>query len=312
MQTADSFKAPRISVCILTRMREAGLARALEGVAKQRVPSCDFAQIRVIVVDNDPGRSGQAVCDRLRSTYPWLLDFALEPIVGIPHARNRALEMALATDDLIAFLDDDEVPSERWLAELLRVRREYSADVVFGPVEPYFPEPVPRWIERGGFFDREVYPTGTVRSIGWTNNVLISTSILRRSGIRFDEAYRFSGGSDNVFFRRVYQEGYRMVWADEALAAEWIPRSRATLKWLAMRHFRNGVLEGRRGSRVRRLQATGIGVARIGFGAGCAVVFLPFGRHLSAKAIRWASYGLGLVYGAAGWHFDEYRAARGV
>ena len=69
------------------------------------------------------------------------MEYALEPIVGIPYARNRALEMAMAADDLIAFLDDDEVPSEQWLAELLRVWREYSADVVFGPVQPFFPEP---------------------------------------------------------------------------------------------------------------------------------------------------------------------------
>ena len=94
--------------------------------------------------------------------------------------------MAILAEDLIeAFLDDDEVPSEGWLARLLQVRREYSADVVFGPVGPYFPEPVPRSIERGAFVERELHPTGKVRSVGATNNVLMSTGMLRQSGIRF-------------------------------------------------------------------------------------------------------------------------------
>ena len=254
-------------------MREAGLTRALEGIAKQRVPSREFSRIRVIVVDNDPGRSGQPVCDRLRPTYPWPMEYAVEPIVGIPYARNRAVEMAMVADDLIAFLDDDEVPSEQWLAELLRVWREYSADAVFGPVQPFFPEPVPRWIEQGAFFERELHPTGTVRSVGATNNVLISTRILKQSGIRFDTTYRFSGGSDSALFQCVYQAGYRMIWADEALVTEWIPKSRTTLKWLAMRHFRNGANKSRKQSIRGRFRSAALGVARVVFGASCAAIF---------------------------------------
>lgn len=312
MQTDNSFRAPRVAVCILTRMREAGLVRVLEGVAKQRIHSRDFSQIRVIVVDNDPGRSGQSVCDRLSSTYPWPLDYTLEPIVGIPYARNRALDMAMVADDLIVFLDDDEVPSETWLAELLRVWREYSADIVFGPVAPYFPDPVPRWIEQGDFFAREARPTGTVCTVGATNNVLISTHLLKKSGVRFDKTYRFSGGSDSAFFRCIYQMGYRMIWADEALVTEWIPAFRTTLKWLAMRHFRNGANRGRKLSIWHRPHIAALGLARVIFGTSCAVIFLPFGRHRSAKAIRWASYGLGLLYGVAGKHYQEYREPRSV
>ena len=314
MQTDDDFRTPRIAVCILTREREAGLTRTLEGIAKQRVPSRDFSQIRVIVVDNDPSRSGQPVCDRLRPTYPWSLEYAVEPIVGIPYARNRALEIAKAADDLIAFLDDDEVPSETWLAELLRVWREYSAEVVFGPVRPYFPEPVPRWIERGAFFEREAHPTGTVRSIGATNNVLMSTQMLRQSGMRFNERNRFSGGSDSAFSKGVHQAGYRMIWADEAFVTEWIPRSRASLKWLAMRRVRNGATEfsGPKISIWRRLHGVALGLARVVFGAGCAIVFLPFGRHRSVKAVLWGSYGLGLLYGVTGNQLQEYRTVRSV
>lgn len=312
MQNNDELRASKVAVCVLTRQREAGLRRALEGIARQRVSSRDCAQIRVIVVDNDRDRSGEHVCERLRSTYPWRLDYVLEPMTGIPYARNRALEIAMVSDDLIAFLDDDEVPSETWLAELLRVWRKYSADVVFGPVEPHFPDPVPHWIEQGSFFEREAHPTGTACTVGATNNVLMSAHMLRQSTLRFDNTYRFSGGSDTVFFERVCQAGYRMIWADEAIVTEWIPRSRANLKWLALRHFRNGANRTRKESIKQRLRSAVLGLTRVGFGASCALVFLPFGRHRAVKAVRWASYGLGLLYGVAGNHFEEYRTVRSV
>jgi hypothetical protein len=295
-------------------MREAGLTRTLEGIARQRVPSRDFSEIRVVVVDNDCGGSAKPVCDRLSTSYPWSLEYALEPMVGIPYARNRALDIVTPADDLLAFLDDDEVPSETWLAELLRVWREYSADIVFGPVEPYFPEPVPRWIERGAFFARNTHPTGTACMEGGTGNVLMTTHMLRHSGLRFDETCPLSGGSDTLFFRGACQARYRMIWADEALVTEWIPRSRATLNWLTMRHFRCGATEfhGPGRSVWRRLRGAALGMARFVFGACCTVVFSPFGRHRSVKALRWASYGLGLVCGAAGLRFEEYRTVRSV
>jgi glycosyltransferase involved in cell wall biosynthesis len=310
MENNSQFQPPRIAVCVITRCRADGLTRALQGVAGQRIAPSDFSHIRVVVIDNDPASSGQPVCDRLRPGYPYALDYALEPETGIPQARNRAIEMTMSADDLMVFLDDDEVPSETWLLELLRVWREYTADVVLGPVGHYFPEPVPRWIERGAFFDRQPRPTGTVCTVGWSGNVLISTHVLRESGLRFDESYRLTGGSDIVFFKQVYEAGYRMIWADEALATEWIPKSRATLKWLAMRNFRIGALEVRNFSALRRLRAGSIGLVRIVVGAACAVALFPFARHLSAKAVRWASYGVGLLYGITGKKFDEYRKVR--
>lgn len=312
MNSTEDVRRPSLAVCVVTRARAAGLTRALEGIAKQRMSSDECAEIRIIVVDNDSNLSAQAVCDRLRPNYQWKLDYAVEPITGIPCARNRAIEMAILTADLMVFLDDDEVPTGAWLSELVRVWREYSADVVLGPVGHYFPEPVPRWIERGSFFERQPQPTGTICTVGWSGNVLMSTQMLRESGLRFDENYRLTGGTDVMFFRRVYQAGYRMIWADEALATEWIPKYRATLRWLATRNFRIGALDARNLGLWFRLRASIMGLVRIIVGTGCAIVLFPVGKHHSAKAIRWASYGLGLLYGSAGKRFDEYRTVRDV
>ena len=312
MKSQVDLQTTRIAVCVPTRLRAAGLTRALEGIAKQKLPSTELATVRVIVVDNDPDGSARQVCDHLRSTLPWPLDYILEPMVGIPYARNCALKAAMPANDLIAFIDDDEVPSEEWLVHLLRVWREYSADVVFGPVKPYFPDPVPHWIERGKFFEREDHPTGTVCNGGATGNVLMSTRMLTQSSIRFDETHPFGGGSDLFFFRRAHQAGYRMVWAENAHAVEWIPASRATLRWLLMREFSNGSLIGRQHSIWHRFRSAANGTARAIAGASCALLLFPFGRHRSARALRSASYGLGLMYGATGKQVEHYRVPRSV
>ena len=308
----NSVEPPKIAVCLITRMRDVGLRRALEGIAKQNLPPSDYSHLRVIVIDNDPDGSARCMCDKMRTTFRWKLDYYVEPNVGIPFARNLALSMAMATDDLVVFFDDDEVPLEDWLAQLLRVWRERSADVVFGPVSPYFPESVPEWVIRGHFFERENHQTGSVCSVGATNNVLISVKMLRESRIRFDEEYRFSGGSDWVFFSHVHKAGYRMLWAHEARVSEWIPKSRATVKWLARRHFRFGTLAARQQHLGARVVVIVRAVARIVFGICCAGPFLLLGKHRSVQAIRWASYGLGLLNGALGGHFDEYRSPRPV
>jgi hypothetical protein len=116
----------------------------------------------------------------------------------------------------------------------------------------------------------------------------MATHIVSASGLRFDERHPLSGGSDSYFFRRVREMGYRMIWADQALVTEWVPKSRATLNWLAMRHFRSGATEfdGPEGSIMCRLRGAAAGLARLGLGASCAVALFPFGWHRFVKAIR--------------------------
>jgi GT2 family glycosyltransferase len=305
----------RVAVCVATRCREAGLARALAGIAKQNLSERDVGlRLRVIVVDNDAAGSAAAVCDRLRSGYPWPLLYTIEPRVGITFARNRAIEMG-KTDDFIAFLDDDEVPAENWISQLLFAQRQYGADVVFGPALTYFPEPVPQWAAEGPFFHKPRKPTGTICATGSTQNVLFSTRILEDPGLRFAEKFALSGSEDYDFFQRVSRAGYRLVWADEAIVTEWYPQTRANLSWLLQRHFRYGSTEislrAVESLPERALEAmTALG--RIVVGVTCAVMFIPLGKRYSINALRWVSFGLGLLYGLSGKQFREYRTVHPV
>ena len=88
----------------------------------------------VLVIDNDPEASARPIVERLAGTLrPGLVRYVHEPKPGIAAARNRALREA-ASSALLVFIDDDEVPSERWLEQLVDLQRSSGAAAVVGPV----------------------------------------------------------------------------------------------------------------------------------------------------------------------------------
>src|SRR3954468_2936554 len=99
---------PHITVVLPTRRRPAALRRALEGLARQRDPGVPWD---VIIVDNDSMPS--AVLPPL----PVPARIVLESMPGASRARNRGV--AEATGSIIAFLDDDVVPDDGWLAAVV-------------------------------------------------------------------------------------------------------------------------------------------------------------------------------------------------
>ncbi|GAA3457899.1 glycosyltransferase family 2 protein [Dactylosporangium matsuzakiense] len=117
--------APPITVVICTRDQPEALATALDSVLAQRYPN--FA---VLVVDNAPATDATEKVARGRG-----VRYTREPRPGLSNARNRALRET--GDEILAWLDDDEVADEHWLAEIARGFAEHpEADVVTGVVVP--------------------------------------------------------------------------------------------------------------------------------------------------------------------------------
>ena len=139
----------------------------------------------------------------------------------------------------MALIDDDEVPTECWLDELLWVQAKYNADVVSGPVLPAYPEGFPDWMIQGKFFDRPVDPTGTVLTWCRTGNLLIRRVVFDTVP-EFDERLNFTGGEDAVFSIKVHRAGYRMVSSADAAVFEWVTAQRISVYSLLKRSFRYG------------------------------------------------------------------------
>jgi glycosyltransferase involved in cell wall biosynthesis len=246
----------RIAIGVITRRRPQGLRRLLESFDGLDLSAPSWSgnlarplesegiRAEVLIVENDdsPGMGDPPPC-RL----PLRREF--EPRLGIPFARNRVIEMALADEsprgfDAIAFVDDDETVDPSWLRELVATISTTGADAVTGPALAAFEggDP-PRWALRSGAFDCLDFPSGTSRPTAFTHNVLVTTRALRETGLRFDERLAMTGGSDTQLFTRLALAGRRIVWCREAICHEWTPSSRLTVAWARQRAYRIGATD---------------------------------------------------------------------
>ena len=238
--SAGSSGSPvTVAVCALTFRRPRGLASLLESLAALDDPGPDY-RVRIVIIDNDPEQSARHAVEGAATSMPWEIVYAAEDRRGIPFGRNRAVTMA-GDADFVAFLDDDEIACREWLAELLRVQRSTAADVVTGTVLPAFETDPPTWMVEGGFFERGRYPTGHRLGYARTSNVLIAAPVIAAAGpAPFAEAFALNGGDDTHFFMRANDQGFSIVWADDAVVHETVPPTRLSARWLLMREYRRG------------------------------------------------------------------------
>lgn len=306
-----------VSICIATYQRPEGLKRLMAGIDRLVFTQLPLPTIEVIVVDNDPARSAQTFCEGLKSNFQWNLKYFSEPQRGISYVRNKAVVEVSPAADLVAFIDDDEVPEPDWLEQLLTVLQAEQADVVAGPALPFFPMPdVPKWVIKGRFFEPLRYPTGQQIKFAGAGNVLVRAGVLRAMGKIFDERFALTGGEDSHFFMRVDRAGYKLVWADNAIVYEWIPTSRMNINWILRRGYRchssyslsEKELDPWAKVVLKRL-ATGGGRIAIGLVTLLPSLFLSRDRFVTA--LLQICRGAGTVSGLAGRSYEEYQTTHG-
>jgi succinoglycan biosynthesis protein ExoM len=128
---ADNLKSVLIGVC--TAQRPKMLKACLDSLAAQIVP--EHVSLRAVVVDNEAEPNNRAAVEAQAARFPFPLAYEHEPRRGIPFARNRVLDHALAMNaEWIAFIDDDEIAKLDWLAQLVSATEKYCCDVVQGQV----------------------------------------------------------------------------------------------------------------------------------------------------------------------------------
>lgn len=306
----------RVAVCVITYRRPEGLNRLLNGLNGLVFEENPLPALEIIVVDNDPTGSAQALCEGAKPNLRWPLKYGVESRRGIPYARNRAIASAGPDMDFVAFVDDDEVPLPSWMDELLYVQHSYDADVVYGAVLPFFVEDAPAWIVKGQFFEhtfvRAQYPTGHLLELADTNNVLLRSRVFGGMDKLFDERFALTGGSDTHFFMRVFRAGYKIVWAADARVHDWVPKNRANARWILQRAYRLGntrslceldlapAVAGRVVPMIK-------GAGRIAQGILLIPVSLTLGRHAFVGALHKICYGAGRLAGVLGVQYEEYR-----
>lgn len=291
MDCTETTILKSITVAICTFRRPDGLKRLLLEFGQQK--DLSSYSVRMVVVDNDPEATARPVVEEVLSRgYPYPVDYFVEMHPGVAHARNRCL--AESCGDYMAFIDDDEIPTEAWLAELIKSQIATQADVVCGPVLPKFDSPPPGWVLEAQFFERKRHPDNT--RITWldsrTGNVLFSREVVDLAGGGFDERFSASGAEDALFFYRAERRGASIYWADQACVYEYIPDSRVSLKWFARRAYKGGQNWVRIRAESNRYIWLPMALRGLGTLIAAAIVFVPVllvsRAHASRLAVRMA------------------------
>jgi glycosyltransferase involved in cell wall biosynthesis len=312
--TQDRLK---VRIAVLTYKRPADIRAALPRLAAQAA-SIDSHEVcaDILVVDNDTESGARRFVESFATSASVSVLYKNETTPGISAARNRALDTA-GEVDLLVFIDDDERPTERWLALLLATWKKYRCAAVVGPVVSEYEVEPADWVMAGRFFDRRRMPTGTALDVAATNNLLLDLRQIRALGVRFDPEFGLSGGGDTMFTRTVHRRGGVLIWCDEAVVIDVVPAARVSRDWVLRRAFRSGsswsitslrLADTRRERAQVRTRLSGRGAVRVLGGSARVVVGILF-RSIAqrARGTRTIARGAGMLSGALGYVYVEYK-----
>jgi glycosyltransferase involved in cell wall biosynthesis len=232
-------------------------------------------------------------------------------------ARNRAL-LGAGDVDAVAFIDDDESPRPDWLWAMVREWRATDAEVLMGASMPKFEHRPPAWIVDGNYFQRPRFTTGEAVSYNFvrTSGVVIDRAALPDGPEVFAPDFRLSGGSDTHLFERMERAGVRFVWVDDAIVDDFVPSTRANVRWLLCRAFRVGntrslILIAKGASPIRRARRV---VGTFCFGTIDCCKTLPSlrtGRPGLMKLGQAVANAAGQISGGIGFTYQEYKRVHG-
>lgn len=308
-----------IDICIATRKRNESLSQLLEKINVLNI-SRYIVDLSVIVVDNDIHGGAFRTITSLQTKLSYALFYKHEKKIGITFARNAALESVRENAEFVVFIDDDELPAENWLDELLFIQEKFNADIVNGPVISHYLTPPPKWVINGGFFNRRSHNTGDILPTANTGNVLVKKTCINdvnsKLGYCFDNRLAVRGGSDNLFFRICTSLGYKIVWADSAAVYETVSTGRINAVWILKRAFRLAQTDYYvsiyfKPSFVKKVSYILLGGARVVIGIMLSLITaipsLFLGIHLVIKNLRVVARGFGFISGVFNIWYEEYQ-----
>ena len=236
-----------ITVAICTWNRCELLRQTLRRLTEITVPA--GLAWEVLVVNNNSTDATNDVAAAYRDRLPLRCVVEREP--GTSHARNRALDEAAGA--YVAFIDDDVLVADGWLAALYdaTVRRP-DVDAFGGPIEPWFPAPPdPNLLAAfpalaNGFcaldYGADEGPLRPGQPL-FTANITIATRAV--ADLRFDPALGGTAGSavcgeDIDFLSRLMSGGGTVLWVPHMRVKHYVEPSRMTLAYLCRFYYDRG------------------------------------------------------------------------
>ena len=305
-----------ITVAVLTRQRPRMLISLLASWRKTQIPA--HCTVRFLVVENDTAPHSRDLVEREADSFEnATLAHVLETETGIPFGRNCAARQALVNGStLLAFVDDDEVVATDWLVKLIAGYRASQAVLLGAPLRAgaCVPEAgrLARIMHRNiasryARNEKRAAAKATLNSTPGvtivTNNWLAETTLFQQHDIWFDEALRYTGGSDAEFYNVVKTKGLTTGWVSDAFVYETIPIERLSFTYQYARgrdqansHFRRKLAQNPKKSWELLALVPIKAIIAVGLAIG---IPLTGGRTLlaCARSAGWISGRIGAVRG---------------
>ncbi|EHK2853231.1 glycosyltransferase [Vibrio parahaemolyticus] len=232
-----------LTVAICTHNR-CGVLNETLGVLSKQIEECKF-NIQTIIIDNNSSDNTKNIVKDNNFSESYY--FESKP--GLSHARNAALD--LSEGRYICFIDDDAVPCENWLNNVVTATKNNPNIEFFGG--RIIPDPevdLPRWFDKAfwGLYslqdfgtDLKIYPL-RVGPVG--ANMIIS---LKAVGVeRFDPRLGRIGnnllsGEETEFLIRLGFLDKHSMYLGNASVIHKFPRERYEKKWAIERFRADGI-----------------------------------------------------------------------
>jgi glycosyltransferase involved in cell wall biosynthesis len=239
----------QISAIICTHNRDTYLGAAIDSLLAQ-----DFAaEFEVVVVDNGSSdRTSEVVKQRLGNPR---LKYVFEPILGLSVARNTGAKAA--SSQILAYLDDDAVASDRWLQILFSAyQSNEKLAIAGGKVTLLWPPNTqpPKWLSPGLAGNLGAYDLGDtivyIDKPGLTPrglNYSIRRSFLEEIG-GFDPNLGRVGknllsNEELQMTELALERGWQVAYLPDALAAHNVSPERINRSWFLSRGWWQGISE---------------------------------------------------------------------
>ena len=201
---------PGVTVAVCTRNRPHDLTALLDAIVR-----LNPGPNEILVVDNSDGDPATERAARDRGAR-----YVVESGIGLSRARNRGL--AESRSEIVAFIDDDAVPSEHWLEHLLvpfadPLVASVSGDVAFHGV-PRNTEAAPMRIVSNK--DPQWFEMATFGGMGWGANMAIRKSVCsvwKGFDVRLGKGAPLDIAEESHAFASLLALGYRTAYVAAAV-----------------------------------------------------------------------------------------------
>lgn len=238
----DHVHCLTFSVIICTKNRADYLANVIRSLQTQVYPRADY---EIIVVDNGSIDHTKLVVEQANLTSIVPVKYIYEPQLGKSKARNTGVSSS--KHDILAFIDDDAIADQYWLARFAAAFEGNGERTVCvaGKSEVVLEEEKPDWFPS----ELRSYLSGT-EHLGNAQRhlkpgeypVLANLSIRRRIFIElggFAEELKLYN-EEIELCRRIRKNDWEIFYAPEALVQHHISKNRLTFKSLLWRSYWQG------------------------------------------------------------------------